>query len=265
MHRERAGPNKSRVHRADAAHQPVGRRLLDQLLDGAPSSLRGDHQRTVLDEAPGIAEVGDVLPRRALSGLAPALDGVGARSVEPSGVPALHRGEVGTHVIEIDLRRSLRAAALHLGRFDERQRMALEDRVSGRHADAANDAVEGRGDDVLHLHRFHDEKRLAGAHGIPFASVDADDRSLHGRAHQAGAAVGELRGGRALRAAGLSVMKHGQWIVRVDARPCPPAHVVPSAVEVERAHLGARRKDELGSVVFHETRAHPVRLDVRMA
>ena len=86
-------------------------------------------------------------------------------------MPALHLAEVGPHVVQIDLGLGLRAGALHLGRLDERQWMAFEDRVAGRHADPANDAVERRGDHVLHLHRFHDEERLAGANRVAFARL----------------------------------------------------------------------------------------------
>ena len=105
-------------------------------------ALRRDHQRPVLDEAARIAEVVDVLARRALPGLAPARDRLRARGVESVRRAARDLAEVGAHVIEIDLGRAVRAPDLHLGLFEERQRVPLEDRVAGRHADAANDAAD---------------------------------------------------------------------------------------------------------------------------
>src|SRR5207244_3453642 len=52
------------VHAADAGDETVRRRPLDQLLDRTPPALRRDHERAVLDERPGVAEMVDVLARR---------------------------------------------------------------------------------------------------------------------------------------------------------------------------------------------------------
>ena len=41
--------------------------LRDQVVERAPAALRGDGQRAVLDEAAGVAQVGDVLARGALA------------------------------------------------------------------------------------------------------------------------------------------------------------------------------------------------------
>ena len=50
-----------------------------------------------------IAEVLDVLPRRALAGLAPARDGLGARLVEREAFALVEILEIGTDLVEIDL------------------------------------------------------------------------------------------------------------------------------------------------------------------
>src|SRR5437763_15623488 len=67
------------VDLADARHQPVGRSALDELLPGTPALLSGVHQRSVLDERPGVEKVIEVLAGRApvlvvtlLHGLRPA-------------------------------------------------------------------------------------------------------------------------------------------------------------------------------------------------
>ena len=78
-HHDRRPP----VDRRQTADQTVRRRLRDQLVDGPPPTLRGDHRRSVLDQAAGIDQVGDVLPRRPLPGLAPPRHGVVPLLVEP--------------------------------------------------------------------------------------------------------------------------------------------------------------------------------------
>src|SRR5262249_14133176 len=62
------------VYVADARNQALGRRALDQVLHGAPTALRGDHERTVLDERSGVTEILDVLSCGSLTGLPPARD-----------------------------------------------------------------------------------------------------------------------------------------------------------------------------------------------
>src|SRR5207244_9240766 len=58
-----------------AAYEAVRGRALDQLTKLAPCALRGDRERAVLDEAPGIDEVGDVLAGSPPARRMAALDG----------------------------------------------------------------------------------------------------------------------------------------------------------------------------------------------
>ncbi len=53
------------VDATDPGHQPIRRRALDQLGHTAPGPLRRHHQRPVLLETAGVAQVRQVLPRRA--------------------------------------------------------------------------------------------------------------------------------------------------------------------------------------------------------
>ena len=161
------------VDASDARDHPVGRSVLDQILDRAPPPLRRDHQRTVLDEGAGIAQVVDIFASGALTGLAPARDRVGPRRVEAERMTLDHFRKIGTHAIQIDFARPRAlCVGLDVGLLDERQRMPFEDRVAFGHRDAPHDsALVGR-DDVLHLHRFHHEQLLAAMHAVAFAHVD---------------------------------------------------------------------------------------------
>ena len=70
------------VHRADAGDDAVAGRVPDQIVQRAAALLCREGQRAVFDEAAGIDQIGDVLARRALVGLAAAGDGVGAVLIE---------------------------------------------------------------------------------------------------------------------------------------------------------------------------------------
>ena len=56
----------------------------------------------VLDERARVAQVLDVLARRALTRLAPARDRLGPRRVESDHVAFVHFGQVRSHMIQID-------------------------------------------------------------------------------------------------------------------------------------------------------------------
>src|SRR5215472_15862327 len=58
------------VHGSDTRNQSVSGRILYQIVQRAPAALSRNGQRTVFREGSGIAEIGDVLTRGALSGLA---------------------------------------------------------------------------------------------------------------------------------------------------------------------------------------------------
>ena len=198
------------VDAADAAHHAVGGELADDLLDRQPGARRQD-EAAVLDERALVAQVGDVLARGALVGLAAPRHGVGPGVVEEDGVTLVHLGEVGADLVEVDLVVDGGGQVGHVGRLDEHQRVALEHGVADGDADEAHEAGDGGRHDVLHLHRFHDEQLLAGAHGVALGHGDLHDGALERRAPRAwcrpgrrrrrlAAAVAAARGGRAATA-----------------------------------------------------------------
>jgi hypothetical protein len=75
------------------------------------------------------------------------------------------------------------------------------------------------GHHMLHLHRFHHQQLLAGAHAVAFAHVQADDGAEHRRAHR-DRAFGAQRGvGFGLGGCGRvapAMRQHRQWVVGVD-------------------------------------------------
>ena len=70
------------VDAADASDHAVRRRVAHQVFRAAAAALRGHGQRAVFDERAGVAKVGDVLARGALSQLAAPRHRVRARRVE---------------------------------------------------------------------------------------------------------------------------------------------------------------------------------------
>src|SRR5262249_24372827 len=152
------------VNSPDASDHAVGRRVLDQVLNGAPSTLSGDDDWTVLDEGAWIAEVFDILARGSLSGLSSSRDGFGAGIVEADRVAVERFRQIRADAIQIDSFGFRRFRSLHFGLFDEGQRMPFEDRVSDVDRDLAHQPADLRLDDVLHLHRFHHEELPALVH-----------------------------------------------------------------------------------------------------
>src|SRR6185295_15687523 len=92
-----------RVHGGDAGDQAVGRGVADEVVDRAAAALGGDGERAVFDKGSFIDESGDVLPRRALVGLAAAFDRGRTVFIQRDGVALDQFGQIGTDVIEIDI------------------------------------------------------------------------------------------------------------------------------------------------------------------
>ena len=177
----RVGSEPLGVHAADPAHHPVGRELADHLVHRQPGAGRQD-EAAVLDERPGVAQVVDVLPRRALPAAATARHRVGARCVERHGVPIDDLRDVRPELVEVDLRGDVRDETADVGRLDEDERMALEHGVSHVDTDPADEPALRCGDDVLHLHRLHHHELLAGGDRIALDDGDLHDRALQRRA-----------------------------------------------------------------------------------
>jgi hypothetical protein len=89
------------IHPRGPADQAVGRGALDQVLQLAAAPLRRYRVPPVLDEAAGIDQVADVLPRRAAAGLVPPSDGILTRLVLGQPAPAQQLGEVLADLLAI--------------------------------------------------------------------------------------------------------------------------------------------------------------------
>ena len=166
-------------HGAHAAHEPVGRRALDELLERATSALRGHDEWSVLDERSVVDEVGDVLPRRTPARVVAPSDGVLTAVIVGAFVPVEHRGEVGTHGSEVDLAGAGLDKRSRTGGWNDRQQwFARRDRRSHLRRHLVHHAPDVRGDDVLHLHRLEHGDLLAALHRVTRRHVDRDDRPL---------------------------------------------------------------------------------------
>ena len=163
------------------ATNPSAGRILDQILDGAAAALRGDHQRAILDEGAGVAQVVNILARSALMGLAAPSNCLGPRIIEAERMPFLNFFQVVAYVIEIDFLRLRSLRDAHISLFDERERMPLEHRIAFVHSDRPYDPADLRVDDVLHLHRFHNEKLLAAMNAVALGHIERNDSALHRR------------------------------------------------------------------------------------
>ncbi len=93
----------------------------------------------------------------------------------------VHFRDVGTHDVEVDRAFAVAFARANVLRLDQREHVAFEHGVASHDGELGERAGDVRADLVLHLHRFHDEHDLTGAHGLPGFDLDADDRALHRR------------------------------------------------------------------------------------
>ena len=204
------------VHGGDARDQAIGRRVPDEVIELASAALGGDRQRSVFDERALIDQLRDVFPRRALIGLAPALDRGGTVLVERDGVAGDEIGKIGADMVEIDGGFLFHLVALDLGGLEKQNRLAVHQGRAARGGDLRDLAAVRSCHQVLHLHRFEDGDLLPRTHQIPFRDLDGDDGALQGRRHRhrSGRTGGGLSGlGRWSRFAG-SVRG------REEQRPC---------------------------------------------
>ena len=174
-------------------------------------------------------------------------------------MPGVDLREVGAHPVQVDGPGVAGRRHVHGARLENDEPVALVDRVAGADFDRAHDARDRRRDDVLHLHRFHDDELAAGGHLVARGDVDGDDRALHRRPHD-DRVVGNDGRRRDPRAGGLAVDEDGERIPRVD----------PRAGAAGRGDIGVPVgvrdvRGELGDVLVDEPRRHAVRDDGRMA
>ena len=86
--------------RSDGCRYPRGTR--DQIVQGSAAALGGNDQASVLHIGPGIAQVGQVLAGRSLTGLATTRDRIRPGGVVALRMPLLHLGEVRTDPVEAE-------------------------------------------------------------------------------------------------------------------------------------------------------------------
>ena len=97
-------------------------------------------------------------------------------------MPFVDLGEVGAHRIGIRQLRFFRSG-LHVGTFEHDEYISRFDDGIGPNPDLShNPAAIGR-HDVLHLHRFQDDERLAACDLVADRGSHADDERLHRRQH----------------------------------------------------------------------------------
>jgi hypothetical protein len=206
------GAEHRRVDAADARDHAVGGRVADQVVEGAARLLRGERQCSVLDEAAGVAQVGEVLARRAQAERVPLRDRFGACIVARERFASLQLQQVVAEGgcgrgcgCRCGCGRGCRRARRRGGRkascarrlgvgapLQAEQHLALDDDVAGAHPHRGDLAVALGAHLVLHLHRLDDRQHRAGANAPARLDGDGDDA-----AGERGADVHRGSGGRA--------------------------------------------------------------------
>ncbi len=153
----------------------------DEVLGAAARPLGGDDERAVLLEAAGVAQVLDVLARRAPPAGVPALGRLGPPGVAGRRHPGAQLGELGADLVG---RRRGGAGGGDGGPVGLGQR---EEDVPGLHGIAGGhrhrvDAA-GRGglDHVLHLHGLEHDELGAGGHVVSGRHGDPEHGAGEGR------------------------------------------------------------------------------------
>ena len=155
------------VDATDAGDEAVGGRVGDEVLGAAARPLGGDDEPAVLLEAPGVAQVVDVLPRRPPAGPVAALGGGGTPGVERGGDARPQLGQLGPDTRGGRVGGGGRWRHVDLRRGDADEDVPGLHGIAGAHQDRVDDARRGGLDHVLHLHGLeHDED---GAGGDPVA------------------------------------------------------------------------------------------------
>ncbi len=164
----------------EAGEHAIGRRLADQLLDRAAPGLRRVGEGAVLDEAACVAQVGDVLARRAQAARVAARHRLGARGVAQQGFALAQFVQFGA---QCGWRG--RGFARHLGlpgqvrRAQAQQRIALGQQLARLGHQREHAAVVRGAQLVLHLHGLDHGEQVAGTHGLAGGHGQLDHRGGH--------------------------------------------------------------------------------------
>jgi hypothetical protein len=131
MARERVSSNRCSVDGCHPGNQTVGRAQLHELLMGAALALRGDDQRPVLEEAPRIDEVVDVLTGHAMADGVTPCDSRRAPLVSGAVLARLHLGQVGPDALESHVGGLFECHGFLGHRFEEDDRIGRLHRLAG--------------------------------------------------------------------------------------------------------------------------------------
>ena len=190
----------------------------------------------------------------------------GAILVVDVGVPIVGLLQVGADVVEVLFLGHGHRIDADFGFFDEHDRVALAHHVAFGHRDFTDDAIAVRGDDVLHLHGFHDGNLLAGADLVAGGDVEGHDRALDRRA-EAGCAIRgvEIGSGLSFGLARLCfdarvMVEQGQRVAGVDARACKAGLARIGLLRLGRDEAWPRRRGrrrQFGEVFVDPARGYP--------
>ena len=177
------------VHPADACDEAVGGRVGAQVVLVAAGALGGYDEGAVLLEAAGVAQVLDVLARRAAAGGVPAFGGSGAARIEGRRLAGTHyrqlrpfglRARVGAFGEVAGARRTIKRRRVERARSDGQEEVPGLHGIAGGHRHRVDPARRGGLDHMLHLHGLeHDEDR-ARRHGVAGRHLDAQDGAGEG-------------------------------------------------------------------------------------
>ncbi len=154
------------VDTPDTGDQAVGRRAVDQVVVVAPRPLRRHDERPVLLEAPGVAQVGDVLAGRSPPSGVTARRRVGATGVEGVRDPRPQFGQLGSHRSGGEVHGGILLGCADRPFFHLEQHGVRRHRVAWSDRHAADGTRVFRDHLVLHLHGLKDQERLADVDSI---------------------------------------------------------------------------------------------------
>ena len=165
----------------DPRDEPVRGGTADEFVHRVALAARRHHQRAVLDEGTGVDEVVHVLTRGALPGAAATLHRLGAQCVAGKGLAFEHFREVGPDRVEVEILPFAGIRRGNLGLVQHEEGAPLGHRVPFADDEPPDPAGPLRRDQVLHLHRFHDEQLAAEVNRVPFRDEHLDHGALHRR------------------------------------------------------------------------------------
>ncbi len=174
------------VHPADAGDEAVGWRVRPQVFGVAARTLGGHDQAAVLLEAARVAQVLDVLARRAAAGGVATLGGGRAARIEGAGFAGSHLRQFGSFGLQAGV------GGAGAGTGVGRRRVVCarghgEEEVPGLHGmprghrHRVDAARRGCLHHMLHLHRLEHDEEGARGHGVAGFHLDAQHGAGEGR------------------------------------------------------------------------------------